>query len=487
MEGGWVQDVLTEAPSITVTAKAIAPGKQRVTVEWEYMQKEHVSGYIVNISRIPDSCRTRNESYKLSDTQFHVNLSLAFYKIWVAAENSAGFSPAASVMVPVSPKTEFIGKIFATVQKNNNIFLTWSPDIECDFFIINWGTNSSNMETRAVMEKQDNYSLTGPFEKWKKYIITIHLYPEMCFCGSFTRESTFGMTYIYAEESVPNAGPSNITIRNISKHSADIYWEEIPEKDCFGFLVGYKMYYTDMSQNKTLDVIVNSTSETSWKLTGLARGNKYEIKISGLTKKGEGILSAPYVFQTLLYDEGEFRMIVVLSCLGIIIIILLSASVCAFVLHRTKRWYFPKVPNPKHSNITKINEEISTKSVPRLLAPQDEHDGDSAHFEVVEVSSMGVSTLDESADEVDVSSIHETQTRFLKTNCQRSPCGKETPTTQGPAPHDYTGTKAVCKPAQRNPRTMHEIGRPQHMPADVTKKKTVLSFSDYIRENQSMN
>uniref|UniRef100_A0A8C5M3B6 Fibronectin type-III domain-containing protein n=1 Tax=Leptobrachium leishanense TaxID=445787 RepID=A0A8C5M3B6_9ANUR len=353
---------LTEAPVLTVTNKALPMGRQSVSIEWMVLQYEQSKDetYVLSIKRLPDSCFTSHLSYELPNTTFHINLSLAFYEVTVYAKNKAGSSLSASAVVDLPPTPEFEGKLFASVE-NDGILLTWSPQFECSLFIINWGTNSSKMETKSFMEKMESVTLTENFEKMKKYIITIHLYPEECTCDQPTNESTFAITHIYAEEGVPRIGPRNVTIR-VTKQTADISWEEIPETECLGFLVGYKIHYTEILKNTTQYVIVNSSSATRYQLTGLTQGSKYEIKISGMTKKGEGAPSISHIFETPNYDHTEFQIVLTLSSLGTIVIVILAVCGCVYTVQKTKKRYFQEVPNPKHSDIMKINEQINAKT-----------------------------------------------------------------------------------------------------------------------------
>lgn len=50
---------------------------------------------------------------------------------------------------------------------------------------------------------------------------------------------------------VPRTGPANVTILNITKHSALVKWTEIPAEDRLGFLQGYRISYTDSSRKKS--------------------------------------------------------------------------------------------------------------------------------------------------------------------------------------------------------------------------------------------
>lgn len=50
---------------------------------------------------------------------------------------------------------------------------------------------------------------------------------------------------------VPRTGPANVTILNITKHSAAVKWTEIAAEDRLGFLQGYRISYTDSSRKKS--------------------------------------------------------------------------------------------------------------------------------------------------------------------------------------------------------------------------------------------
>ncbi|XP_044148205.1 interleukin-12 receptor subunit beta-1-like [Bufo gargarizans] len=362
---------LLGAPDIIVTTEKLSPGKQRLTVEWTYTSHDYVDGYHVIIHRLPNSCGY-NIALNTANTEVHMNLSVAFFNVSVTAYNKAGRSRSASAVVPPLATPELPGKITAT-YKNNTILLTWKPFFKCDFVVINWGTNYSQMESKILMHKIDNYSIPGSFEAMKRYTIGIYLY-SFCQCRDSTEETTYGLTYIYTEEGVPRTGPRNVTVKNVTKTSAVIEWEEIPADDCMGFLLGYRISYIDTSGNPRKDIFLNVSSQRRYQIKGLTGSQTYEVTVSGVTVTGAGEPSIPQEIHTLSYDEAEFRIIIIVTCVGLIISAVVLVRGCAYTVHRAKNWYFPEIPNPKHSHTVKIREAAGTKNLLIQSSPSDEEE-----------------------------------------------------------------------------------------------------------------
>ncbi|XP_072272439.1 interleukin-6 receptor subunit beta-like [Pyxicephalus adspersus] len=373
---------LTGAPDVTVTTKKLSPGKQSISIEWKYAMHAHVDVYNVVIQRLPDSCQS-NINFKIKTTTRHVNLSIAFFNVSVTANNEAGNSFVASTLVRPISAPELPGKIFA-IYEHDIIFLTWSPFFIDDFCVINWGTNYTHMKDDVLMDPIQNYSISGPFEKWKRYTITIHLH-DSNMCMDSRNETAFGITYIYVEEGAPRTSPPNVTIKNVTKTSAVIEWDEIPEEDCLGFLLFYTIFYTDIVNNITQEINVNVSSKRIYQIKELASSHEYQVRISGVTIKGAGPPSAPLIFTTHYYAEGEFQIIIISTCVGLVIIAVTVVSVCAYILNRTKNWYFPKIPTPHLSHLSSINEEPATKSKSfQLLQTQEDMSCGSMDLEVIE-------------------------------------------------------------------------------------------------------
>ncbi|XP_017946286.2 oncostatin-M-specific receptor subunit beta-like [Xenopus tropicalis] len=400
---------LTVAPSLTLTAQKISPGKQKVCIEWKFAQSAHADEYILKVQREPASCRNRFLSMSLPSTGFQhqLNLSMAYFIVSVCAKNKAGESPTASSLVPLLPAPDLPGKIFAAAHENR-IFLTWTPKFLDNFFVVDWGTDPLSMGNKIEMQQMENYSLSVP-KSTKPYTIKIHLYDRQT-CGDVTQETTFGITHIYGEEGVPRTGPVNITIRNITARSAAIQWHEIPKEERLGFLVGYRLYITDVTRNQTLHILVNDPTQMHYQLTELRSGNEYEVRISGRTKKGDGIPSTAYAFRTLSNARTVF-VIICMTCIGVGLFV----SVGTVLLSRKKDSFFPDVPDPQHSNIVNISKKTTAKQwekVPTLLFLQDDCSWDAVGVEVIENGEslqLGSSTKENSSLRMEETPLHDTK------------------------------------------------------------------------------
>ncbi|NXL07884.1 SDK2 protein, partial [Mesembrinibis cayennensis] len=244
---------------------------------------ENTLGYYVNVERIPNSCKDSANRIFLKERKVLLNLSMAYYRVNISAYNKAGESPQAIYIVPDFSATDLPGQIHVKHQGSNAVF-TWTPEYKPKCFVVDWGTDN--------------------FQPYKLYKIMVHA-SDVCQCGSFTRhEKTFGVTHFYSVEGVPRTGPANVTIVNITKHSALVKWTKIAAEDCLGFLQGYRISYTDSSRKKSLAVTLNS-STTSYHLTKLNGKTMYRVQISGFTRAGEGPPTLSQPFSTPKYGTVE--------------------------------------------------------------------------------------------------------------------------------------------------------------------------------------
>ncbi|NWI41428.1 SDK2 protein, partial [Picathartes gymnocephalus] len=211
-------------------------------------QSEHVLGYFVNVERLPNSCSHTPNLISLKDRKIFVNLSLAYYRVNISAYNEAGESPRAVYIVPEFSVTDLPGQIHVKSQGTNAV-VTWTPEYNPKCFVVDWGTGKEDMHMKIITTSTGNFTL-GNFQPYKLYKIMVHA-SDMCQCESFIgHEKTFGVTHFYSVEGVPRTGPANVTILNITKHSALVKWTEIAAEDRLGFLQGYRISYTDSSRKK---------------------------------------------------------------------------------------------------------------------------------------------------------------------------------------------------------------------------------------------
>ncbi|NWZ01134.1 SDK2 protein, partial [Loxia curvirostra] len=265
-------------------------------------QSENVLGYYVNVERIPNSCSQQPNHISLKDRKILVNLSMAYYRLNISAYNEAGESPRAIYIVPEFSVTDLPGQIHVKSQGANAV-VTWTPEYKPKCFVVDWGTSKENMHMKIITTAAGNFTLDN-FQPYKLYKIMVHA-SDVCQCESFIRhEKTFGVTHFYFIEGVPRTGPANVTILNITKHSALVKWTEIAAEDRLGFLQGYRISYTDSSRKKSPAVTLNA-SITSYHLTGLKEKTTYRVQISGFTNAGEGALTLSQPFSTPKYGTVE--------------------------------------------------------------------------------------------------------------------------------------------------------------------------------------
>ncbi|KAM8984935.1 interleukin-6 receptor subunit beta-like isoform 1-T1 [Ara ararauna] len=354
---------LMNKPRISYNATTeIAPGRRSVLLKWEVTKSESILGYYINVERIPNSCSDSPNRIFLKDRKVLVNISMAYYRVNISAYNQAGESPQAIYIVPDFSATDMPGQVHIKHQGTNAV-VTWTPEYNPKCFVVDWGTGKEDMRMKIVTTATGNFTLEN-FQPFKLYKIMVHT-SDVCQCESFTgHEKTFGVTHFYSVEGVPRTGPANVTILNITKHSALVKWTQIAAEDCLGFLQGYRISYTDISSKKSLVVTLNS-STTSYQLTRLKEKTSYYVQISGFTNAGEGPPTRSQPFSTPKYDKGEFEGFVTGLCFSTIFILVFAPLTCSLVLKRLKISCWPSVPSP--SNSSALQNMINWKPVSRSL------------------------------------------------------------------------------------------------------------------------
>ncbi|XP_051499073.1 leukemia inhibitory factor receptor-like [Apus apus] len=366
----------------------ISPGRRGILLKWELTGNEDILGYYIYVERIPNSCRNSSNRIFLKDREVLLNLSMAYYRVNISAYNKAGESPQAIFVVPDFSATDLPGQIHVNHQGTNAV-VTWTPEYSPKCFVVDWGTSKEDMCMKIITTATGNFTL-GNFQPYKLYKMMVHA-SDVCQCESFTRhEKTFGVTHFYSVEGVPRIGPTNVTILNITKHSALVKWTEIAAEDCLGFLQGYRISYTDLSRKESLSVTLNS-STTSYHLTSLKEKTIYRVGILGFTNAGEGPPTLSHPFSTPKYDKGEFEGFVTGLTFSMMFILVFACLTCSVVFKRLKMSCWPSVPSPRNSSA--LQDTTNWKPVSRSLL-QALSDNDTTSLYVTEHDSKAPSKLD---------------------------------------------------------------------------------------------
>ncbi|OXB57687.1 hypothetical protein ASZ78_008248 [Callipepla squamata] len=104
-------------------------------------------------------------------------------------------------------------------------------------------------------------------------------------------------------ESVPSSGPSNVSAQATTSSSMLVRWSDIPEADCNGLILGYKVMYKEKdSEARARFWLAEGNASRSAQLTGLAKFMLYEIRVLAFTRIGDGVPSRPPVLERTLDD-----------------------------------------------------------------------------------------------------------------------------------------------------------------------------------------
>ncbi|XP_072372035.1 interleukin-6 receptor subunit beta [Scyliorhinus torazame] len=368
-------------------------GKRIITIQWENPVtaiNATVLGYSISIARILANKINVNQTFDTVNKECTFILSQGPFKFRVKAFNSAGSSPANEIAIPPFNQLNLNNKINATPHGNNSILISWHSEWNelPKGYIVDWGPiigNETRIEHSEKIKKQrSTYNLKGIFQPKQRYRIMLHRKTEKWKNVNNT-EITVGMVDVYALEGTPRSGPNNIMVTNISKTSAMIRWDRIPEDECQGFLQGYKIfcYLNKASETNTFIPISVNSSTTHYMLTGLLQKTVYAVQISGFTKAGEGSRSEAVSFATKEFDDGELHKIAAVVSIAIIVFVFLVAGSCLFLIRRTKKMFWPSIPNPGNSLAIQIigrgsslpyldNELLNLKANSPLVGTEEE-------------------------------------------------------------------------------------------------------------------
>ncbi|XP_010001108.1 PREDICTED: protein sidekick-2-like [Chaetura pelagica] len=104
-------------------------------------------------------------------------------------------------------------------------------------------------------------------------------------------------------ESVPSSGPSNVSALATTSSSMLVQWNGIPEADCNGLILGYKVMYKEKdSEVRAQFWLAEGNASRSAQLSGLGKYTLYEIRVLAFTRMGDGVPSRPPVLERTLDD-----------------------------------------------------------------------------------------------------------------------------------------------------------------------------------------
>ncbi|NXA48598.1 SDK2 protein, partial [Nothocercus julius] len=102
---------------------------------------------------------------------------------------------------------------------------------------------------------------------------------------------------------VPSSGPSNVSVLATTSSSLLVRWSDIPEADCNGLVLGYKVVYQEQeAEARARFWLVEGNASRSAQLAGLRPYTLYEVRVLAFTRMGDGVPSQPPVLERTLDD-----------------------------------------------------------------------------------------------------------------------------------------------------------------------------------------
>uniref|UniRef100_UPI00398ECD83 phosphatidylinositol phosphatase PTPRQ n=1 Tax=Pristiophorus japonicus TaxID=55135 RepID=UPI00398ECD83 len=171
------------------------------------------------------------------------------------------------------------------------VYLSWSPPERPNGIIIYYEVTYTNFTDSFTLNSSETDIYLENLKTFSPYNISVKAYTKYGH-GNQTSSTVLLVT----EQDVPDSAPENITYLFLSPLDVEISF--LPPPTPNGFIQFYTLYLT--AQNGSEELIANSTSLTIT-ITGLKANEKYSLKISASTSKGEGIQSQPVY---ILSGEG---------------------------------------------------------------------------------------------------------------------------------------------------------------------------------------
>ncbi|NWU83447.1 SDK2 protein, partial [Onychorhynchus coronatus] len=188
-----------------------------------------------------------------------------------------------------------------------SLWLRWMPLLEQEY---NGNPDSVGYKIRytradgrgqpavhVIRDRVEREFTIEDLEEWTEYRVQVQAFNAIG-AGPWSR-SVLGRT----RESVPSSGPSNVSALATSSSSLMVRWSDIPEADCNGLILGFKVMYKEKaSEGRAQFWLAEGNASRSAQLTGLGKYTLYEIRVLAFTRIGDGAPSRPPVLERTLDD-----------------------------------------------------------------------------------------------------------------------------------------------------------------------------------------
>lgn len=312
-----------------------------------------ILGYNVTLKRGPQVV----DSFIVKDTVFNITVPKGSYEVVLTAYNSRGSSPPSTLIIPSDTDKKAMLPADVNLRafpEDGRLAVEWSPLGGVFGYVIEWCSNSASMDCSFEWQREPSDTtktfLRGDIKPYVYYLIRLNpLYK------TGRERSSYVGTYL--RQGVPDKGPDVVT-KTSGKTWSTLRWDHIPLPKQNGVITNYTIKYKDSDGSE--NVITVNASVTEYTLKSLSAKSSYTVTVTANTEKG-GKAGQPLTFTTLPFDHGEVEAIVVSSCLGFLVLILVLCFLFCNKKEAIKKHIWPNVPDPSKSNIAQWSPQTPTR------------------------------------------------------------------------------------------------------------------------------
>ncbi|KAM6050623.1 protein sidekick-2 [Chlamydotis macqueenii] len=234
-----------------------------------------------------------------------------YYSFRMRQVNIVGTSPPSlpsrRIQTLQAPPEVAPANVTLRTASETSLWLRWMPLLEQEYngnpdsvgYKIRYARSDGRGQpaVHVVHDRVEREYTIEDLEEWTEYRVQVQAFNAIG-SGPWSR-SVLGRT----RESVPSSGPSNVSALATSSSSMLVRWSGIPEADCNGLILGYKVMYKEKeSEARSRFWLAEGNASRSAQLSGLGKYTLYEIRVLAFTRIGDGTPSRPPVLERTLDD-----------------------------------------------------------------------------------------------------------------------------------------------------------------------------------------
>uniref|UniRef100_A0A670HQX3 Sidekick cell adhesion molecule 2 n=1 Tax=Podarcis muralis TaxID=64176 RepID=A0A670HQX3_PODMU len=235
-----------------------------------------------------------------------------YYSFRMRQVNIVGTSPPSlpsrRIQTLQAPPDVSPANITLRTASETSLWLRWMPLPETEYNgspeSVGYRLRYSRLDGRGrtlantIHDRVEREFTIEDLEEWTEYRVQVQAFNAIG-PGPWS-QTVVGRT----RESVPSSGPTNISALATTSTSMLVRWNDIPEADRNGLVLGYKVGVRNAKDSDTRAQfwLVEGNASRSAQLTALGKYVLYEIRVLAFTRIGDGVPSNPPILERTLDD-----------------------------------------------------------------------------------------------------------------------------------------------------------------------------------------